>query len=332
MLWLFASPIHADDWLELFPECAFGPEARALGQMAVLYPKPGRAAVVRQGDKLWTRIRVPTGLTPPPGRQQDRALRGWSAELVGHAAQGWGRAEHRYPLRVVDVRPDGPSSLVYRAALIVPAWAAPGTYGLRISAPGGSAEVAGSIRIVDVDAPIRLAMLSLSFDAVLDAAQAIESVPQEGPSAPTDEGSDTGEDAERARLLRLLEALSYLPIDVWVAMETPRLRSAASLRGPEDRFPAMLWLREQGHPIAVRVGDELLTLGECDDAVLRFSERLDGLMTERGGRHRRLDRAALPTEPGRYRHGDDLSSVPNPTFLSIDRDEDSVRLSLAANA
>lgn len=170
LLWLASSIAHADDWLALYPECAFPSDARALGRMAVLYPRPGFPAVVEAGDRLVARVRVPSGLTPPPGMQQDRALHGWSAELTGLTGERIDDLENRYDLRVIDVRPDGGSSLVYRASTRIPAWAAPGTYSLHLTAPGGSESLPSSVRIVESGATPRVA--AIAGDRTYDAAWA----------------------------------------------------------------------------------------------------------------------------------------------------------------
>ncbi len=238
---------QAEDWLALYPECGFGPEARALGRMAILYPRPGLPAVVRAGERLVTRVRVPSGLTPPPGVQKDRALLGWSAELVGQSIALGSGGEHAYETRVVDVRPDGQSTLVYRASIEVPRWAAPGTYGLRLSAPGGNDAVAGAVRIVAPDAPLRLTRLGV--DIVPD-------------------------DEEAAR--RALSALATAPVDVVVA-HSESLRAILESARPAAALPALLLVDEEA-PIVLRGDDAaLLVFGECDDRYAPFEMQLEGL-------------------------------------------------------
>ncbi|MEM6954947.1 MAG: MYXO-CTERM sorting domain-containing protein [Myxococcota bacterium] len=131
------------DWLVELPDCA----AEAVpGEHALLYPRPGLPALLRAGGDLRARIRVPVPLTPPPGRQQEKALRGWSAELVGRSVVLGG--EHRYVLRVADLRHEG-RGRVLRVRLPVPAWVAPGTYDLRLQSPGTPwLRSAASVRVV----------------------------------------------------------------------------------------------------------------------------------------------------------------------------------------
>jgi hypothetical protein len=238
---------HAEDWLALYPECGFGPEARALGRMAMIYPRPGLPAVVRAGERLVTRVRVPSGLTPPPGIQKDRALRGWSAELVGQSIPLGAGGEHVYQTRVVDVRPDGQSTLVYRASIEVPRWAAPGTYGIRMSAPGGSDAVAGAVRIVAPDASLRLLRLP-------------------------EELVDPDDDQAR----RALAALATAPHDV-VVVRGDRLRGILESAGPNASLPPVM-IFDESAPIVLRGDDDaLLVFGECDDRYAPFELQLEGL-------------------------------------------------------
>ncbi len=126
----------------------------------MVYPRPGLPAVAWPGARIVTRVRVAAPLTPPPGIQQPRALYGWTAELRGHAdlvAQG---AEWRYRLRVRDVRPDAQASLIYRATISIPPFAAPGVYTLVLSAPrGGRSTSVASVVVLDSSRPVRLAVL-----------------------------------------------------------------------------------------------------------------------------------------------------------------------------
>lgn len=144
------------DWLAWWPTCAqraFVPET--VGVSELLYPRPGLPAVARPGERLTTRVRLAAPLTPPPGVQQEKALRGWSASLEGRSTWRTEGAEHRYPLRVADVRPDTRGSSVFRASIDLPPWMAPGTYDLVIRAPGGATLSAiASVRVIVRDAPV----------------------------------------------------------------------------------------------------------------------------------------------------------------------------------
>lgn len=119
----------------------WGAATRAQGVgLAWIEPEIGGTATLVAGEPIFARVRLPVALTPPPGVQQPRALEHWSATLVGRA---WSVDAARetmtisYSLPVTDVRPDTVASLVYRARIEVPAWAAPGTYALALATPGG---------------------------------------------------------------------------------------------------------------------------------------------------------------------------------------------------
>ena len=271
-----AAPVaRADDWLALHPECAFDATVVEPGRMAILYPRPGLPAVVAQGDRLVTRVRVPSGLTPPPGIQQDRALVGWDAQLVGAGTAIDPAAEHRYPLRVVDVRPDGGSSLVYRATILVPHWAAPGTYGLRLSAPGGSDAMPGSVRIISRGAAPRIALAR--FDAPAE-----------------------NENAEQ-RLARIAALVAHVPADVFVTADDPALRAALAHAETRPMAP-MLLLPTDADSLAVvlRHGDDAaFVLGRCEGGYVSFDAQVEGVMREENRSARPLDRARLP-EAGRF--------------------------------
>jgi hypothetical protein len=275
-----APAARADDWLALHPECAFDAQTVTPGRMAILYPRPGLPAVVAQGERLVTRVRVPSGLTPPPGIQQDRALVGWSADLLGEGIPIEDRARHRYALRVVDVRPDGPSSLVYRASILVPHWAAPGTYGLRMTAPGGGHAVAGSVRVVARGETPRIGLVRPAFDSA---------------EAPAD------------ALARISAALARLPADVWLAPDHPGLRAALAHAPmpddgevPEPVVPLLL-VPDDPNALAIvlRHGEDAFVFGSCDGRFVRFDEQVDGILGAERLRRRTIDAGAFP-DAGRF--------------------------------
>ena len=142
----FAGRARADDWLASLPACSSAPARSDLPpRFELVYPRPGLPALVSAGEALITRVRVPSPLTPPPGVQQPRALLGWRAELAGHAlpldaavTDELAARAQRYVLEVIDVRPDGASTLLYPAAIPIPAWIAPGTYDLALWAPAAA--------------------------------------------------------------------------------------------------------------------------------------------------------------------------------------------------
>ena len=304
---LVALPATArgDDWLAHYPSCAFGDVGARGGGTTLLYPRPGLPAVVAAGERLVVRVRLPAPLTPPPGIQQDRARVGWSLSLVGQgrvlATDPADRADHRYRLRVADVRPDSGSSMVYRATVMVPRWAAPGTYDVEVGAPGGRDRITAAVRILEPDAAPRVAVLSVAPPANRDTA------------------------------LALGRTLAELPVDVWVVAASSHLAAALSEAGPGPRsepLAAILHLPVHGTssvpatggtatsssaaspaddpqgpsglPVVLRVGGGLLRLGDCGGAARApFERAVTGLAEEPGSGPVRAisaaDLAAVPT-------------------------------------
>ena len=282
----FPAPGRAD-WLEVLPTCAMGDSPRRSGPAELLYPSDGLAAFAQPGESLTMRMRVPAPLTPPPGVQQERALAGWFFELEGSGAVSVSGARHRYRLRVADVRPDGHSTLVYRATVQLPPWVAPGTYDVRVRSPGSDDVRAEAAVRIGRGAPPRLGLLA---------------------ELPADPG-----------------ALAGLDVDIWVVSRPesapveipPGSDDQAPLRAEpeEDTDPipesaaaaparsAVPWL-DLGATFAVRVGGALLTAGGCDDAHLPFA-----VAVRRAGG----DRLALPAAPAEGQMTVDGETAPVPT-------------------
>ena len=239
---LTASAARADDWLAALPECT---GERVPSSAQLLYPRAGLPAVVAAGDTLIVRARLLLPLTPPPGVQQARALEGFEAELIGRGyvelRPGSVAAATRTPLDVVNVRPEGPSSLRYRLALPVPAWMAPGTYDLRLSAKGASLHADSAVRVL---------------------------APGQAPRL--------GAAADRERLG--LRAASHAPIDVWVQTSPDPIGQDASLQDAIARDASLQdalasaapELRAGGLVAALRVGKALWVIGGCSAPHLPF--------------------------------------------------------------
>lgn len=218
------------DWLRALPTCALGADAFVSGPTKLLYPRPGLPALVRPGALLVTRVRLPTPLTPPPGYQQEKALRGWSVELLGRGFVVGG--EHRYELRVSDVRPDADEGLVYRASIRIPPWVAPGVYDLRLQGPWAGHDVAvASVRVLG-DGPIRIG--SLGF----------------------------GESVEA------VDRLAFEPIDVWIQDTQAASRA---LRAPL-RGHGLVWLARDHAGALFRDDEQVVALGGCSDRFASFPE------------------------------------------------------------
>jgi hypothetical protein len=95
-------------------------------------------ARVRAGERLAVEFEAAHGLTPPPGIQNERALRGFAARLCSSAC---------VPLAALNVRPRDGWSLLYRVEFAVPAELAAGRYDLDVRFPGAQERAAGAIEI-----------------------------------------------------------------------------------------------------------------------------------------------------------------------------------------
>jgi hypothetical protein len=256
---LAARTASADDWLAALPECA-GERVPAGAQL--LYPRPGLPALVAAGDTLIVRARLSLPLTPPPGVQQERALEDFEAQLVGHAQVLSGQlAPQSTPLEVVNVRPEGPSSLRYRLSVPVPAWVAPGTYDLRLRAKGASLSAPSAVRVLASADPPRL-----------------------------------GAAGDRVRLDP--RAAVHAPIDLWVETTSTAIAGGASLPDAIAGGSAAPVLRTAGLVGALRVGDALWVLGGCTALHLPFEVEVASVLRAEGRRRvADVKRAGLKPAP-----------------------------------
>ena len=293
---------RADDWLAVLPACDAVLSRDVDPAFEIAYPRPGLPALVAAGQTLIARVRLPSPLTPPPGVQQERALAGFDATLIGHArAVGVGppaadgaRYEHRHELAVVNVRPDGPASLVYRVSLPIPAWVAPGTYDLALSAPGGSGRARSLVRVLEPGKVPRAAWVASSH------------VPE-------------------------TLAVAGLPFDVWV-------RSAGEIEGADRDEPdaqseaarAPL-LDPRGLSAALRIDGRLWVIGGCESPHVRFVDEVASVLA---GERRALHRATPPasTEHGFAPWGaaPRFSAWPPADALRIDGGRERVRIRAAS--
>lgn len=150
-----AGVARADDWVAALDVPALS--ERETPELRLVYPVRGLPALVEAGDVLVARVLLPAALTPPPGVQQVRALTGFSAELIGSGFVLQGGAQHRHRVLVSEVRPDGPSSLLYRMRIDVPAYVAPGAYALTVRTPFGERIALAAVRVLAPGASPRLA-------------------------------------------------------------------------------------------------------------------------------------------------------------------------------
>ncbi|MEO0323735.1 MAG: hypothetical protein AAF447_12315 [Myxococcota bacterium] len=159
VLWALAPAERAQaDWLAALPPCADAtlPEGPSL---VLAYPARGLPALVEAGRALRVYVRVAAPLTPAPGIQQARALRGFHARLEGTGA-GDEAADLVYRLRVRDVRNARPRGRLMRATVRIPPWTAPGSYDLVVGAMrSGTTRVRAAVRVLARGATPRLAAL-----------------------------------------------------------------------------------------------------------------------------------------------------------------------------
>lgn len=239
---------RADDWLASLPSCGLADRA-SVPSFELLYPRPLLPAVVAAGDTLIARARLPAPLTPPPGIQQPRALAGWRAELTGHAqwlAPAFGpdaSQPERQALEVVNVRPDGAQSLIYRASIPIPAWVAPGSYDLLLSAPGGSGMAHSALRVLEPGHAPRLAWLG-----------------GEAPAAST--------------------AVSALPVDVWVRVPRAATDGPDALATTEPAAAPIL--DASGLVAALRIETGLWMLGSCRPLARAYEDEVRGVLAREG--------------------------------------------------
>lgn len=122
-------------------------QSRAPAPLSILYPTSLEAVTQPPGSVLSISVRLSNALTPPPGIQQARALRGWSARLTGHADLVDGNARYAYELSVTNLRPQGANSLDYRVEIPLPEWIALGDYDVLLTGNGGQASVPRAVKV-----------------------------------------------------------------------------------------------------------------------------------------------------------------------------------------
>ena len=301
-----AARARAEDWLASLPDCGAA-ESPSLPRFALLYPRAGLPALLQAGDTLVARVRLPVALTPPPGVQQARALSGWRAELLGHAwplspapapAAGGAQPPERHPLDVVDVRPDGASSLIYRASVPIPAWVAPGSYDFALWAPGGQARALLSLRVLAQGAPARLAWIA-----------------QEAPPATA--------------------AVAALPVDVFVRAPNAAAQASGAAAGPgaaaDESAPASVLaaapvLDPRALVAALRIGDGLWVTARCSPVSPAFEDELATVRaTEQRGRVQPAPAAGLGA--GWFQQlGDAPRAWPAAAALRVQREGERLRV------
>lgn len=119
----------------------------------VLLPRPHMPLRVEPGQRVWAEVRTASGLTPPPGVQSERALRGFAARACARGLALSAPAELCTRLLVRDVRPRSAHGFEYRVELLVPAGFAWGRYDLELRFPGGAERVLDGLEVTRALAP-----------------------------------------------------------------------------------------------------------------------------------------------------------------------------------
>jgi hypothetical protein len=253
-----AAGVHADDWLAVWSACS--ERASSAPNLELVYPSERLPAICPAGDVLVARVRVPAALTPPPGVQQERALSGWSAELIGDGiVLGSVAVAHRHSLAVISVRPDAGFSLVYRVRLALPAYVAPGSYALWLRTPFGDRRAERAVAVTSPGVAPRMA-----------------AVPASGLQG---------------------RALASLPVDVWIAEPATLADTAPDVA--DLGFARQVRLALGAAALALRVGSELWVWDPCPSDRAAFgAELLDVLRSERRERvaFLPLTAAEIPTQ------------------------------------
>jgi hypothetical protein len=266
-----AAGARADDWLVALADR--GPERTGPPRLALIYPQTELPALLGAGETLLVRLQLPAALTPPPGVQQERALRGFSAELIGAGIELGGAHSLRYVLPIVAIRPDAGTTLLYRVRLDLPAYAAPGTYGIVLHTPFGERRAERSVRVLSAGTPPRIARCpppsaaNAAGSANTGASTVATVGGSTGASAVANASSVADASARRGASVSadasagISAGLASLPIDLWVCPNPAGLPARDDLLG----LPLQPALAPDGPALALRVGRELWLRGSASE-------------------------------------------------------------------
>jgi hypothetical protein len=304
--------VRADDWLAVLPACSMS--ATSLPALDIIYPQPDLPALIEAGDELVTRVRLPAALTPPPGVQQERALRGWFAELVGQGvALAGAPASHRHSLAILTVRPDSGSSLIYRIRVLVSAYVAPSVYSLLLRTPFGERWAELSVQVVEPGLRSRPASGPTFVAAGRSLALRVGAELWVSEACPE---SQPGFEAEVASTL-LLEKRSRVALNSrTLPPMAAQVVAASQLASTDELGPSRLHIDNTARPAArqlllllparrsLRVRAAQLALYPAGDLAVRSVETISGVLTVAAGADAVLElgpalvsRHALTLEP-----------------------------------
>ena len=133
--------------LSLVLACAASARADALVR-GLISPSREQPSALHAGERLQMTVRVASGLTPPPGVQTERALRGFVARACSERATSTtGEPERCTRLTVRNVRPTDAHSLIYRVEAPLPRDLPAGLYHLELRFPGGVSRAPHALRV-----------------------------------------------------------------------------------------------------------------------------------------------------------------------------------------
>jgi hypothetical protein len=113
----------------------------------LIAPSARAPAQVAPGGVLRCEVETASGLTPPPGLQEDRAHRWFAISLCARGLALGAPERSCFALPVRNVRPLDGVSLGYSVEAPVPRWLAPWSYDLALRFPGGHAELADGVQV-----------------------------------------------------------------------------------------------------------------------------------------------------------------------------------------
>jgi hypothetical protein len=128
--------------------CVVLSAGHARAERGLITPKSAAPARLAPGELLAIEVEVATGLTPPPGIQEERAHRAFALALCADGLDLGAGARRCFALGIENLRPLDAVSLRYRVEARLPVWLAPSRYDLSLRYPGGAVEASGALRVV----------------------------------------------------------------------------------------------------------------------------------------------------------------------------------------
>jgi hypothetical protein len=141
---------------------------RAHAERGLITPRSDAPARLAPGELLAIEVEVATGLTPPPGIQEERAHRAFALALCADGLDLGAGARCCFALGIQNLRPLDAVSLRYRVEARLPGWLAPSRYDLSLRYPGGTVEAPGALLVArSAREPLPVALPVARADATL---------------------------------------------------------------------------------------------------------------------------------------------------------------------